>query len=51
MVNVCPVLLYQMSSTNDREKSGCINKKLLLEIDDPGIKGLNNKEDILWGKY
>lgn len=50
MVNVCPVLLYQMSSANDREKSGCINKELL-EIYDHGIIGSNNKEDILWGKY
>ncbi|TMW52200.1 hypothetical protein DOY81_002759 [Sarcophaga bullata] len=48
IVNVCPVLLYQMSSANDHEKSGCINKGSLLEIDEHGIKGLNNKEDILW---
>lgn len=52
IVNVCPVLLYQLSSANIPLRPGCINKDLLLEIDENEIKHYQqNNQDILWGNY
>ncbi|KAM7355145.1 solute carrier family 39 fear-of-intimacy isoform 1-T4 [Cochliomyia hominivorax] len=49
IINVCPVLLYQLSSFTNHENPGCIDKELLLEIDEHERKNYqHNNQDILW---
>ncbi|XP_065360064.1 zinc transporter foi [Calliphora vicina] len=49
IVNVCPILLYQLSSSINPANPGCISKELLLEIDEHELKQFQqNNEDILW---
>lgn len=51
IVNVCPVLLYQLSSELNSATPGCVDKELLVEIDERELKKYHhNNQDILWGK-
>uniref|UniRef100_A0A1I8PDX3 Zinc transporter foi n=1 Tax=Stomoxys calcitrans TaxID=35570 RepID=A0A1I8PDX3_STOCA len=48
IVNVCPVLLYQLTSTSDSNNKGCIEADILLEIDEHEAKRVKQpKEDIV----
>ncbi|XP_075159412.1 solute carrier family 39 fear-of-intimacy [Haematobia irritans] len=49
IVNVCPVLLYQLTSTSDSNNKGCIEADILLEIDEHEAKRVKRpKEDIIF---
>lgn len=49
--NVCPVLLYQLTSNSDANNQGCIEEAILVEINEHESKRDNNyNEDIMFGK-
>ena len=47
LLNICPVLLYQLSSVVNSEANGCIQSSVLTEIE--SMQKFDLKEDIFYG--